>query len=99
MALRWSPSVAAVIVAAAAWTLTNGAIAGARSSDSVLPNGWLVLPPTGLMRETETMPQGAAASPDGTSLAVVTSGVNPAALLVYDVTTLAQKEDAPLAGA
>jgi YVTN family beta-propeller protein len=99
MMLRWISSAAAVIVAAAAWMLTSGAIAGARSSGSVLPNGWLVLPPTGLMRETETMPQGAAASPDGTSLAVVTSGVNPSALLVYDVATLAQKADVPLAGA
>ncbi len=51
------------------------------------------------MRETGTMPQGASASPDGTLLAVVTSGVNPAELLVYDTATLAQRADVPLAGA
>ncbi|HLJ84767.1 MAG TPA: alkaline phosphatase family protein [Candidatus Eremiobacteraceae bacterium] len=84
---------------AAALALTGGAASYARGGDSVLPNGWIVRPPNGLSRETETMPQGAAASPDGTSLAVVTSGVNPAALLVYDVATLAQKAEIPLAGA
>lgn len=87
------------VAIAAALALAGSAATYARGADSVLPNGWIIQPPEGPSRETETMPQGAAAAPDGKSLAVVTSGVNPAALLVYDVATLAQKADIPLAGA
>lgn len=73
--------------------------ASAPTKDSVLPNGWLVRPPSGMMRETDTMPQGAAASPDGKMLAVVASGFNPATLRVYDTGTLAQIAVVPLSGA
>jgi YVTN family beta-propeller protein len=73
--------------------------ASAQSKDAVLPNGWLVRPPSGMMRETDTMPQGAAASPDGKMLAVVASGFNPATLRVYDTRTLAQIAVVPLSGA
>jgi len=37
----------------------------------VLPNGWEIHQPPRLMTYTDTMPQGAAASPDGKTLAVV----------------------------
>ena len=50
---------------------------------SILPNGWVLQPPTGLVVQTGTMPQGAAASPDGSMLAVVESGFNPPALSLY----------------
>src|SRR6202158_5243031 len=57
-------------------------------NDSVLPNGWLLRPPQGMFRETDTMPQGAAASPNGKILAVVDSGFNPASLRLYNAADL-----------
>lgn len=71
----------------------------ARDHDSVLPNGWLVRPPQGIFRETDTMPQGAAASPDGKILAVVDSGFNPASVRLYDPADLKQIAVVPLDGA
>jgi DNA-binding beta-propeller fold protein YncE len=50
---------------------------------SILPNGWILRPPSGAMKQTGTMPQGATASPDGSVLAVVESGFNPPALTLY----------------
>jgi DNA-binding beta-propeller fold protein YncE len=70
-----------------------------RAIGSVLPNGWLVRAPQGMFRETDTMPQGAAASPDGKDLAVVDSGFNPASLRLYDPADLKQIAVVPLAGA
>lgn len=49
----------------------------------ILPNGWTLQPPVGPVTQTGTMPQGAALSPDGSTLAVVESGFNPPALSLY----------------
>ena len=38
-----------------------------RSAGFVVPNGWIVHEPRGMMTMTDTMPQGAAASADGGS--------------------------------
>ena len=53
-----------------------------------LPSGWILQPAPSLTVRTGTMPQGAAASPDGRELAVVESGFNPPALGLYDARTL-----------
>ena len=55
--------------------------------------------PRGLEAQTGTMPQGAALSPDGATLAVVESGVNPAALTFYDTRTLQRMRRVALTGA
>ncbi len=65
----------------------------------VLPSGWVLQPAPPLFVRTGTMPQGAAASPDGTVIAVVESGFNPPALRLYDPQTLALVATIPLAGA
>ncbi|HVN68712.1 MAG TPA: bifunctional YncE family protein/alkaline phosphatase family protein [Candidatus Binatia bacterium] len=65
----------------------------------VLPSGWVLQPAPALFVRTNTMPQGAAASPDGRELAVVESGFNPPALGVYDAATLKQAASIPLRGA
>lgn len=65
----------------------------------VLPNGWELQQPPRLMTFTDTMPQGAAASPDGKTLAVVESGFNPPTLRLYSTTDLAQVASIPLTGA
>ncbi len=65
----------------------------------VLPNGWEIHQPPGLMTYTDTMPQGAAASPDGTTLAVVESGFNPPTLRLYSTNDLTQVASIPLKGA
>lgn len=64
-----------------------------------LPSGWILQPPPALSVRTDTMPQGAAASPDGRELAVVESGFNPATLGLYDTRTLARIASIPLPGA
>ena len=66
---------------------------------SMLPSGWVLEPAHGLMRETDTMPQGAAASPDGAILAVVDSGFNSPTLRLYDTRDLKQTAVIPLKGA
>ena len=66
---------------------------------ATLPNDWVLLAPQGLMTETDTMPQGAARSPDGKILAVVESGFNPATLRLYSTTDLGQLASIPLKGA
>lgn len=48
------------------------------------------------MTGTDTMPQGAAASPDRRVLAVVASGFNPATLRLYSADTLEQTASIPL---
>lgn len=55
---------------------------------TVLPAGWRLSPPAGALAVVGTMPQGIAISPDGRTLAVVESGVNPAALRFLDAKTL-----------
>jgi DNA-binding beta-propeller fold protein YncE len=66
---------------------------------TTLPNGWVIQLPAGLMTETDTMPQGAAVSPDGQRLAVVESGYNSPSLRIYGVRDLEQLAQIPLAGA
>jgi DNA-binding beta-propeller fold protein YncE len=57
---------------------------------SIVPNGWSIEAPRGMITETDTMPQGAAASPNGRTLAVVEAGVNPPTLRLYSTADLSQ---------
>ena len=61
-----------------------------------LPSGWVLHSPPALSVRTDTMPQGAAASPDGREIAVVEAGFNPATLVLYDAATLHQIISIPL---
>lgn len=61
-----------------------------------LPSGWVMHPAPALSVRTDTMPQGAAASPDGRELAVVEAGFNPATLGLYDAQTLRRVASIPL---
>lgn len=54
----------------------------AAATGVILPSGWRLSPPIGPLAQTGTMPQGIALSPDGSLLAVVESGDEPAALRV-----------------
>lgn len=65
----------------------------------VLPSGWILQPAPELFAQTGTMPQGAAASPDGHEIAVVESGFNPATLGLYDARSLRRIAGIPLHGA
>jgi DNA-binding beta-propeller fold protein YncE len=62
----------------------------------MLPSGWVLHPAPALSVRTDTMPQGAAASPDGRELAIVEAGFNPAALALYDARTLTRVASIPL---
>lgn len=64
-----------------------------------LPSGWILQPAPALFVQTNTMPQGAAASPDGREIAVVESGFNPPALGLYDSRTLQRIASISLRGA
>jgi hypothetical protein len=75
-----------------------GAIA-ASTAFSVLPNAWIVRGPMGPSLRTGTMPQGAALSPDGSTLAVVESGFNPPALALYSTRNLQTIRRVTLTGA
>lgn len=75
------------------------AVALASRAGIMLPSGWMLRPPAGAMTLTDTMPQGAAASPDGSRLAVVESGFNPATLRIYRTSDLEQIASIPLSGA
>lgn len=77
----------------------SGAAVLGKPSGIVLPNGWTIAQPQGMMIETGTMPQGAAASPDGKTLAVVESGFNPPALGLYRTADLKQLGSIALKGA
>ena len=88
--------IAAFVTVLTATAAANGTIGGA---DAVLPNGWLIRPPQGLVRQTDTMPQGAAASPDRKLLAVVDSGFNPSTLHLYETAKLDEVATVPLDGA
>lgn len=65
---------------------------------AVLPNGWVLRAPSDVV-QTGTMPQGAAISPDGSTLAVVESGFNPPALALYATHDLRLVRRVSLAGA
>ena len=62
----------------------------------LLPSGWLLHDAPALSVRTDTMPQGAAASPDGRELAVVEAGFNPATLGLYDARSLVRVASIPL---
>jgi DNA-binding beta-propeller fold protein YncE len=64
-----------------------------------LPNDWAIEKPQSLVTLTDTMPQGAAASSDGRTLAVVESGFNPPTLRIYGTSDLNQLASIPLPGA
>jgi YVTN family beta-propeller protein len=84
-------------VAGIALLLSVGHAAGA--SWSLLPNGWVVRAPSGPVVQTGTMPQGAAISPDGATLAVVESGFNPPSLALYALPSLRLIQRVALDGA
>ena len=54
----------------------------------LLPSDWSVSAPIGSVAVVGTMPQGIALSPDGTKLAVIEAGVNPAAVRILDARDL-----------
>jgi hypothetical protein len=87
------------IVCAAMLLLASTAIGVRASHVATLPNDWILLAPQGLMTETDTMPQGAAPSPDDKTLAVVESGFNPPTLRLYGTSDLGQLASIPLQGA
>lgn len=74
-------------------------LASAAPAPVVLPNGWMLTAPTGVYVQTGTMPQGMAASPDGTTMAVVESGYNPPALALYRLPNLVRIASIRLPGA
>ncbi len=88
-----------LVVVAALAAAGVSARAAATGSAIIVPNGWAIARPAGLMTETDTMPQGAAASSDGKTLAVVESGFNPPTLRLYSIADLAQLAHIPLPGA
>ena len=73
--------------------------ASAAPSGTILPSGWVLSPPRGAEVPTGTMPQGMAPSPDGSMMAVVESGYNPAALALYRLPDLAHLATIALPGA
>ncbi len=88
------------IVPAATLAVAAFALAvAAPNLSSRLPSGWRLTRPAGALATVGTMPQGIALSPDGKILAVVESGVNPAALRLLDAKTLATIKVIPLGGA
>jgi DNA-binding beta-propeller fold protein YncE len=88
-------SIAIVLALAASCAVAVVAATGG----AILPSGWHLSPPAGPVAVTGTMPQGIALSPDGTRLAVVESGVNPAALRILHAPDLALERVVPLKGA
>ncbi|MGB8518811.1 MAG: alkaline phosphatase family protein [Candidatus Tumulicola sp.] len=84
--------------------VTAALVAGAALAQTglapiVLPNGWTIARPIASAVQTGTMPQGMAASPDGTSIAVVEGGYNPPALTLYRVPDLTRIVSISLPGA
>jgi YVTN family beta-propeller protein len=87
------------VLAAALAAAGVGLAAAAPHLLPVLPGGWRLAPPQGPLATVATMPQGIALSPDSKTLAVVESGVNPAALRLLDAKTLATIKTIALNGA
>ena len=86
-------------VACIAIVLLASGVGVSAAGYGILPNGWVLRAPAGAVTQTGTMPQGEAMSPDGSMLAVVESGFNPAALSIYGLPNLRQIRRVPLAGA
>ncbi|HZT14218.1 MAG TPA: beta-propeller fold lactonase family protein [Candidatus Baltobacteraceae bacterium] len=84
---------------AAFLSVSGGAALCALNPQTILPSGWRLTPPQGTHAATGTMPQGIALSPDGSKVAVVESGVGPAALHLFDASTLATSATIPLGDA
>lgn len=89
----------AILIAAAAVAGAFTVAIAAPRLQSILPSGWRLTAPAGPTATVGTMPQGIALSPDGKTLAVVESGVNPAALRLLDAKTLATIKVVTLNGA
>jgi hypothetical protein len=85
-------------IAVCALAVTSSTLPSVRRY-SVVPNGWAIEAPRGVMTETDTMPQGASASPDRRTLAVVESGFNPPTLRLYSTRDLSQTASIALSGA
>lgn len=77
----------------------GGAALAAAAGTVILPTGWRLSPPPGPVARTGTMPQGIALSPDGSMLAVVESGSEPAALRILQTPGLRVRSVIPLKGA
>jgi YVTN family beta-propeller protein len=78
---------------------TAASQSGTDTSYAHLPNDWMIGKPRSLVTATDTMPQGAAASPSGKTLAVVESGFNPPTLRLYSTSDLSQLASISLKGA
>jgi YVTN family beta-propeller protein len=89
----------AIFIAAAAVAGAFTLAIAAPHLQPLLPGGWRLTAPAGPLATVGTTPQGIALSPDGKMLAVVESGVNPAALRLLDATTLATIKVVTLNGA
>lgn len=89
----------AILLSAAAAVSIFALAEAAPHMQSVLPSGWRLTAPAGPLATVGTTPQGIALSPDGKMLAVVESGVNPAALRLLDAKTLATTKVITLSGA
>src|SRR5262249_55838273 len=63
------------------------------------PDNWVLAAPPAITTGTDTMPQGAAASPDRKTIAVLCAGYNQPTLRLYGTTDLNQTASIPLAGA
>lgn len=79
--------------------LAVGALGAAAVSTTVLPTGWRIGAPQGLVARVGLWPQGIALSPDGSHLAVVDSGTIGPDVRVLDARTLAPIAAIDLKGA
>ncbi len=89
----------AILLSAAAAVSVFALAEAAPHLQSILPSGWRLTAPAGPLATVGDMPQGIALSPDGKTLAVVESGVMPAALRLLDAKTLATIKVVTLNGA
>ncbi|MGA7283633.1 MAG: alkaline phosphatase family protein [Candidatus Cybelea sp.] len=78
---------------------TGAAAASVGTAASVLPNGWALRATSDPVVQTGTMPQGAAISSDGSTLAILESGFNPPALALYATPSLRLLKRVSLTGA
>lgn len=65
---------------------------------ALLPDNWVLAPPPAMRTGTDTMPQGAAASPDRKTLAVLCAGYNHPTLRLYRTADLEQTASVQLDG-